>query len=184
MTAWGAIDLGDCHPDLRAIMPSIVTAADKAGLDVRRQSGARSNARQAQLYETYLLERSKFERGERDAPLPAAPPGKSAHNYALCVRHPEHRIGGAVECPLCGAATIPASLALDVSLHDAKGDAIHCPSVPLPERPAAWQTWAGVLDSFSSQVRDGGDFTGRRDVVHLELLGWNVLDHTYQGGKP
>ena len=66
---------------------------------------------------------------------------------------------------------------VDVSL-DATGKVIPCPNVPLAQRPVAWQLWAAVLDRHPA-LRDGGDFQGRRDVVHCELVGWNVLTHEY-----
>lgn len=177
---WRSSDLTDLHPDFRGIIPSLLNAAVSAGLDVRRQSGYRSNARQRQLYDVYLANQEKFLTGQGEQPLPAAPPGKSAHNFALCSREPAHVIRDAVQCPECGAATLPASLALDISLHDSKGNAIHCPNVPLPERPFEWQIWAGILDTFQDAVRDGGDFSGRRDVVHFESVHWNVMDHSFK----
>ena len=177
---WGEAELADLHADFAAAVRPILGEAEAEGLDVRRQSGGRSNARQAGLYATYLAEKAKFDRGERpEPPLPAAPAGKSAHNYSLCSREPGHRIGAAQACPECGAASKLAALALDVALLDANGKAIHCPPLALALRPAEWQQWAGIL-ARHPLVRDGGAFKGRLDVVHFESAGWNVLDHSYR----
>jgi len=183
VTTWGDAELGDLHPDLRAIAPVIIGDADADGLDVRRQSGYRSNVRQDALYRDYLQKKAAFDRGELGdtPPIPAAPAGKSAHNYALCSRDRSHLIGAAIACPICGAGTLPASLCLDVSIHDERGNAIRTLMVPLDQRPAVWQRWAAILDRYGDEIRDGGDFKGRLDVVHFELIGWNVLDHTYRG---
>ena len=80
---------------------------------------------------------------------------------------------------LRGVAASQASLAVDVGLFGTADNSVHCPNVPVDQRPVPWQLWASVLDKYEDVVRDGGDFAGRRDVVHMELRGWNVLDHTY-----
>src|SRR6185436_12937153 len=144
---WGAAELHDLHPDFRAAVIPILDDAEADGLDVRRQSGYRSNARQSGLHTTYLIEKAKFDRGERkEEPLPAAPAGKSAHNFALCSRDTSHLIGNADKCPSCGAATIGASLALDVAILDPDGRAVHCPPErDIAKRPEVWQRWSVIL---------------------------------------
>lgn len=179
---WPIVETADLHPDWKRWLPAILTDAERVGLIVRKESGGRANARQQQLFEAYRVEQVRFEKGLRPTtPHPAAPPGKSAHNYSLCVRDPAHVVGPALACPVCGASTILASLALDVSLRDEHGNPIVTGGeLPLAARPPAWRTWAEVLDRYELHVRDGGDFHGRTDTVHFELIGWNVLDHTYR----
>lgn len=176
---WAPADYADLHPDLQAELPSVLVDAVRANLHVIRASGSRTNAVQQRLYETYLAKKADYDAGRTTVlPLPAAAPGASAHNYARCSREPSHVIGARVSCPVCGSATLPASLAVDVALLDGHGVAIHCPAVPLAQRPAEWRTWAGVIDGHP-RLRDGGDFQHQLDPVHIEMLGWNFSTRTY-----
>lgn len=169
--SWALADYGDLHVDLRLALPPLLEDAEKEGLRVRRISGYRSNARQAQLRATFEAKEKLYQLGQGPMPLPAARPGKSAHNYALCSRTIGHVIGEHVQCPICGAATLPASVAVDIGLFDDKGVAIRCPPL-FEERPAEWQAWAGLVAKHPD-LRDGGHFKPNADPVHVELIGWN-----------
>jgi hypothetical protein len=62
----------DLIPEMREFATALVNAAGAAGLQPRVTSTRRSHAAQVRLYRRYLTGLS---------PLPAAPPGQSAHEY-------------------------------------------------------------------------------------------------------
>ncbi len=171
---WTRDQLADLHPGFVADLVPAILEADARQLRVRRRSGYRSNARQRELHETYEARKAAYDRGELKAkPLPAAPPGSSAHNFALCSADSSHAIGGADECPVCGAGADPAAVACDVEILGPNGQPI--PSggdAPIETRAREWQEWAEILDRYPA-LRDGGDFASRKDPVHVEWARWN-----------
>jgi hypothetical protein len=171
---WSEDQFSQLHAGFIADLVPALVAANAAGLRVRFRSGYRSNAQQRFLHESFEARLAAYERGELKAkPLPAAPPGSSAHNFALCSADSSHAIGGAEECPECSAAVDPAAVACDVQILGPNGQPI--PSggeLPLEQRSHEWQQWAAILDRYPA-LRDGGDFAGRKDPVHVEWARWN-----------
>lgn len=176
---WLEWQLLGLHPDLRAALVPAIEEALCIGIRPRYLSGPRTNAHQLRLRTEYENKAKLFAAGKiTKLPLPAAPPGKSAHNYALCSVDKTHRIGPNERCPKCGAVTIPASLACDIWLADLRGEAI--PSggaIPREVRDRAWQDWAAVLDRHPL-LRDGGEFQPRPDTPHVELARWDFRSQT------
>lgn len=64
------------HPYMRQALPRLLDTLRGLGYRATYTSGYRSSAKQAQLYAAYRAGRSKF---------PAAPPGRSSHEYGLAV---------------------------------------------------------------------------------------------------
>jgi len=106
-------------------------------------------------------------------PLPAAKAGASSHNYGLCPVEPVgHPHDCHDECPWCGAAWVPATVAVDVMLLDKREVAV--PSggaVSLARRPEPWGQWAALVHEFPA-LRDGGTFS-TPDPVHVEWSRWD-----------
>lgn len=71
------------HPTLAFYAEYLIDWATPLG--ARLTSGKRSHAEQKRLYETYVKRQALFESGRGARPLPAAPPGKSMHEYGLAV---------------------------------------------------------------------------------------------------
>jgi hypothetical protein len=65
-------EIGKLDPDLAPYAAALVDYATLAGYRPRVSSTVRSFSSQAKLYRTYVAGRSRY---------PAAPPGRSAHNY-------------------------------------------------------------------------------------------------------
>lgn len=64
------------HPKLQYYAEQLIALGNRYGLGARLTSGRRSHAEQKKLYEAYISGRSV---------LPAAPPGKSKHEFGLAV---------------------------------------------------------------------------------------------------
>ena len=190
------------HPGFAADLAPLLAEAERRGFVVRPRSLDRSNARQRGLRQQYESARRLWDgaleahhkgshkgasqpatcslcwvlgakRGpEPRPPLPAAKAGWSSHNFGLCPNDAGHLHDCHDECPWCGAAWIPATVAVDVMLLDGRGVAV--PSggaVPLVHRPKVWQEWAELVHKFPA-LRDGGTFS-YPDSVHVE---WNLWD--------
>lgn len=179
---WAEPDLADLHPDLAAALRPLLSAAVSAGLRPRRRSGARSNETQGALYIAYKAAQGRWVAGGKvgSGPLPAAPPGASAHNYAVCPQNNSHLIGPNPTCPVCASRSRAASLALDIALLDVAGVSIYSGGARgLAARAVEWRQWAGLVRAFPA-VRDGGTFA-QPDPVHVELARW---DHTSRTLRP
>jgi hypothetical protein len=175
---WTLDQFTHLHPGFVAVLVPALLEADARQLRVRYRSGYRGNAEQRSLHDSFEARLAAFDRGELKAkPLPAAPAGASAHNFALCSVDVAHPIGGADECPECGAAVTPASVACDVQILGPNGQPI--PSggdAPLEQRSHEWQQWAAILDRHP-ELRDGGDYASRKDPVHVEWIRWDYKTH-------
>lgn len=178
---WTAVVWDALHPRFAEALEPCVIEAHATGIPVRPRSAWRSNTAQRQLYEHFLSMKGDFDTGRSPVrPLPAAPPGASAHNYSVCPTDPAHLIGGKERCPFCGSPPTAASLALDIGLLDAKGEFV--PSggaLALPMRPAIWQRWAAHLQGFPL-LRDGGLFHPRPDAVHVEHAAWDYAQRAFR----
>ena len=173
-SGWSENDLADLHPAFAEVLRPLLGSAVGLGLRPRRKSGARSNAEQGMLYLKYQQALAAWRRDGKvgPPPLPAAPPGASAHNYALCPQSTAHVIGPNPVCPVCAAVPRSASLALDVMLLDSAGHPIGSGGgKPLTLRPSAWQQWAVTVSAFPA-LRDGGTFSSP-DPVHVEFARWD-----------
>lgn len=162
------------HPVFAEALAPAIIAAQAVGLRVHPRSSWRSNTEQRNRYEDFLRLKAEYEAGKiKVPPLPAAPPGASAHNFAVCPTDPTHVIGASERCPKCGSPPKAASLAEDVMILDRDGNPV--PSggaLSVPLRPAVWQSWATLLTDFP-QLRDGGTFSPRPDSVHVESVRWD-----------
>ena len=181
-SGWAEADLTDLHPDLAVALRPLLVSAVTAGLRPRRRSGARGNVAQGALFTAYKAAQGRWIAGGKvgAGPLPAAPPGASAHNYAVCPQDATHVIGPNPVCPVCSSRSRAASLALDVALLDIAGVPIYSGGGRgLAARPAEWRQWSAVVAAFPA-LRDGGTFA-QPDPVHVELARW---DHTSRTLRP
>jgi hypothetical protein len=182
---WTDAEFADLHPTFAAALLPVVLEAQSQGIAVRRVSGWRSNAHQQHLRDTYEQALAQWQAAGGPAtgkpkPLPASPPGHSAHNFTICSEDESHStLGHDDECPKCGGKVVPASLAVDVGIKDlVTGNFIRVGGqIPREQRHMQWQRWATLLESHP-ELRDGGEFKNI-DAVHCEAAGWHVADHTF-----
>lgn len=197
------------HPGFAADLAPLLAEAERRGLVVRPRSLDRSNARQRGLRQQYESARRLWDgaleghhkgshkgasqpaicslcwvlgakRGpEPRPPLPAAKAGASSHNFGLCPNDAGHLHDCHDECPWCGAAWVPATVAVDVMLLDDHGTPTPVDDTPiasggavvLARRSPAWQHWAALVHEFPA-LRDGGTFS-TPDPVHVEWSRWD-----------
>jgi len=217
-TGWTAEQWSRLHPAFAADLAPALEEAEKEGLKVRPRSLDRSNARQRELRNAYLKAKARWESTLRShqagdhrmvpmpgscpicwtmgrktvpeprAPLPAAKPGASSHNFGLCSLEPDaHPHTADDACPKCGAPWKPATVAVDVMLLDDRGTP--CPlddvaiasggASPLAKRSGPWKRWAAIV-ARHSRLRDGGNFQNP-DPVHCEWWQW---DYAAAGLRP
>ena len=170
---WEMWQLLGLEETFRGNLLPLLHEAALAGLRPRYRSGPRTNTAQAALRSEFERKRELFAKGKiTTPPLPAAFPGASSHNWAICVYKAEHRIGLGAMCAECGNSLVPQSLAVDVMLLDVNDKAIHSGgAVALDKRPAEWREWARLVGQHPL-LRDGGTFS-RPDPVHVESVFWD-----------
>jgi hypothetical protein len=172
---WDPLVVAELHPGFWEQLRPLVESAHASDLMVRFLSGYRSNEMQGKLYRQYLDRVDEFKRGViKRKPLPAAPPGNSAHNFSRCAAGVGHFVGDAEgTCPQCGAAVEPSAVAVDIWIPGPTGKAVKSGgAIPYEDRPVEWQKWADLVATFP-KLRDGGLFRRRPDSVHVEWARWD-----------